>query len=552
MCLSFVDTTLAYTPAFSSAGRSTFESLPLGKEWLNSCREQHKACRVQGTRWLPTRLLDITKKRIRLKDNTQMLALRKQKYATLSHCWGKAQVLKLETSTLKLLRKGIDIGQLPLSFRHAVQVARYLGLRYLWIDSLCILQDNKKDWSHESALMYKVYSKSHINIAATAARDSRDGLFFIRDPDIELLPVCVTLPDVSRYTGGVETTYTVVSIHGLSEEVEKAPLTRRGWVLQERLLAPRVLHFGPKQLIWECQEKLLCERHPNRLPPDVKVDRSRNIKEAFIKDGMPKRPFETYWEDLVAEYTRASITIPSDKSVAFSGIVKHMQTKTKDEYVAGMWRSQLPWSLTWFVHMNSRKVSSRAFPYRAPTWSWLSVDGQISVNISREPGNIFYVEVLDIQMRYAHSDPTREIDSGRLYLRGNLRQAKILLTDSTEDRYGFRFTLELKSGPLLKSHKYMDFQLDVWQPDFAENNDNDELYVMPCCGPAAENTHNMLLLKCVDAKNGEFERLGTLWFSALWEYPTLLPTILAHDDDEDSIPCAEFDAVKRLHTIVLI
>lgn len=400
--------------------------------------------------------------------------------------------------------------------------------------------------------MYKVYANSHVNVAASAARDSREGLFFTRDPEIEFLPVCITLPDTCRWTNGVQKTFTVVCKYALSDDLDQAPLNNRGWVLQERLLAPRVLHFGLKQLVWECQEQLLCEQHPYRLPPDVSVSRFMTLKEAFVKDTALRAPFYRYWRELVTEYTRCSLTEPSDKSVAFSGIVKHMQTKTHDRYIAGMWREKLPWSLTWYVADDSQMHSSRPIPRRAPSWSWLSIDGRIIENTPSDDDSLHF-DIIDVEMDYTDSDLTGQIKGGYLELCGNLRRVRILLKDECTEKYRFRFTLELESGPLLNGHDYMDFLLDVWQPDFAESNEKGDLFVMPAWGPGqfAACVHYMLLLKHVEAKHGVFERIGVLLFS-LDEKAAIMTTLLAHDDDEGTIPCVTFDPVKRQHTIRLI
>lgn len=133
--------------------------------------------------WVPTRLLDIGTSEdslIRLLDRDETRLLSKQSYATLSHCWGKTGVIRTVKSNLRNHQQEIPRGSLPLTFKDAIKIARNLHLRYLWIDSLCIIQDSREDWAHEANLMSKVYMYSFVNIAATGSSDSTSGCFWKR------------------------------------------------------------------------------------------------------------------------------------------------------------------------------------------------------------------------------------------------------------------------------------------------------------------------------------------------------------------------------------
>ena len=166
-------------------------------------------------------------------------------YTTLSHCWGQLAIKKLEKDTLKDMVKKIAISELPKTFQDAVVVTRELGIRYLWVDSLCIIQDSAEDWATESSNMRLIYKNCILNIAATAAQDSSIGCFFDRNTNI-VRPCRIEITETGIYD--------FLSSNAWFDDVISAPLNQRAWVVQEQLLAPRVLHFGKTQLFWECNE----------------------------------------------------------------------------------------------------------------------------------------------------------------------------------------------------------------------------------------------------------------------------------------------------------
>lgn len=263
-------------------------------------------------------------------------------YITLSHCWGKptdTKPLQLETSNAKDLKMARDLRELPETFRHAAEVCRRLGVRHIWIDRLCILQDSAEDWTKEASSMHKVYRYGLICVSALGASDSQGGLFFNREPS-------ATWPNVvqiSRWRDDATPLRVQVSRGVIWEHhFRRDPLYRRAWVVQERLLAPRVLHFGSKQAYWECHEGLCCEI----LPLGVEACRELN----FEKDDDPRgrlklssrlwkdfiegpyreilpRPIEQLffdWYRVARRYSECALTMPGDKLVAISGIASDM------------------------------------------------------------------------------------------------------------------------------------------------------------------------------------------------------------------------------------
>jgi hypothetical protein len=176
------------------------------------------------------------------------------KYIALSHCWGKLKPneVPLYCTTRENIgdrQVGFSIANLPLTFRDAVKLARCLEVQYLWIDSLCIIQGKDGDWEQESKRMEDVYTSAYCTVAATSAVDSNAG-FLERNISSEYVYV---QDDSGRPV------YVCTDMADFDKEVEEAPLNTRAWVMQERLLSRRTIHFGASQTYWECGKGVYCE-----------------------------------------------------------------------------------------------------------------------------------------------------------------------------------------------------------------------------------------------------------------------------------------------------
>jgi hypothetical protein len=161
---------------------SSSASLQQTLKWLQDCLENHPQCQISSNSEaeLPTRILDVDPPgpqacQIRLYETNGETGL----YVALSHCWGKSQMFKTERGSLNLRRRNIPWDIIPRTFQDAITFVRRLGLRYLWIDSLCIIQDDRADWERESAKMASIYTNAVLTIAATKSADSEGGCFSV-------------------------------------------------------------------------------------------------------------------------------------------------------------------------------------------------------------------------------------------------------------------------------------------------------------------------------------------------------------------------------------
>jgi hypothetical protein len=341
---------------------------------------------------------------------------------------------------MKDMLVGMPIASLPKTFRDAISVARSLAFRYIWIDSLCIVQDSVEDWRQEAAYMQEIYTYSSCTIAATAAADGEGGCFSERDPSsLRLSKIALRWADKAD-----ERNYLLIDDQYVDKQLTTAPLNRRGWVLQERILSPRTLHFGQSQMFWQCRETMACEAFPRDLPwfltesDEWSTEWSTHSKTSFpsdidvtdIGETLAERRKRLYWRwwKLVSMYMRLALTVPEDKLVAISGLAKGFgEALGNDDYLAGLWRGSLPNDLLWSVWNDKQSNgldSSRPSNYRAPSWSWASVEADVNAG-PWNPGtdDTVLIECLEAWTRSLTDEPTGQVFDGLIRLRGRLMQA---------------------------------------------------------------------------------------------------------------------------------
>lgn len=475
-------------------------ALDITKDWLKQCLLHHPLCRAgssllensQKLRFLPTRVIRILPEGIQLYTTTGIESDDFQ-YATLSHRWplNADSILQLTTDNIHRWHSKIEQNDMfSMAFRDAIAVCKHLDIDHLWIDSLCIIQRGAggQDWQQEAARMGAVYKYGLVNIAATSVVDGEEGLKqgFFRKRDLEsVLPNIITAScDYDKQTrrdglmgdfvnaaqrGNAELTdYHVVAMSQFVDNVVDAALNQRAWVMQERHLSPRILHFTSEQIFWECNETVCSETHPEADPIELfqRPVRSKALLGQITADklslptpppvrlrGLPTNVYEL-WYALVGRYSCGGLTKTRDKLIALSGIAREIAQcmgASEDDYIAGLWRQDLLYGLLWktptIIGPASRRVRpGREEPYQAPSWSWASVNCPATVNYrlhSTPHDALAVVEKVHVTPKL---DPLGEILPGA-YLRitGTTYKARLRYAD-----FGGRIWPELSIGVLSK------------------------------------------------------------------------------------------------------
>src|SRR5690242_2616921 len=333
--------------------------------------------------------------------------------------------------------EGLETSDLPKCFTDAFEATANVGFRYIWIDSLCIVQDDSTDWEREASLMSKVYCNAAFTISASLEHNEKAGLFreFSVENDYAELPVVNedgTSTNVGFYKTRTAWNYLVT----------RGPLQSRGWCLQERELSPRIVHWTAEQVAWECRTWSTSEYCPGQymlLPSTVRA--FDKMETASIPDLL------VLWYRLVEGYAPRALSVAADCFPALGGLARAMNERLKSEYIAGLWAMDLARGLLWSTYRGSRKR------HVAPSWSWAAVNGLVTFQSPRDSTEQFSHKVKGLatithhQVDLCTADPYGAVKSGSLHLRAPMLTG-YLVEDLSEDRCRFVASLndELKYG----------------------------------------------------------------------------------------------------------
>lgn len=386
---------------------------------LRECHREHEFCPHGKTHPLPTMVLDLNPQHPKLHisaPNEQGM------YAALSYCWGGSQVTTTK-DTLQAHITGIALQTLSQTIQDAIYITRKLCIRYLWVDALCIVQDDEISISKEIDRMGRIYSNATLTISAASATCAAEG--FLRTPATPRgceLPFL--LPDSgfgkvlvvpSRENKGVAfkkmkgiDTYPIGYRDWTNQEMNAFllegigktsgvrpaelsrpwPLDTRAWALQEHMLSPRLLVFGPDDIRWRCQEIELEPLFPSPIryrgpaqglpllrAPALDHGSKYWTKERITIGGFDMTKQRDLWCNIMVDFSNRSITFRRDRLSALAGIASHLKELWGGQYVAGYWVECLPAQLAWVQQLRNQgntQLRDDVEEYLAPSWSWIT------------------------------------------------------------------------------------------------------------------------------------------------------------------------------------
>lgn len=401
------------------------EALKYARDWLTTCQNEHPDCCSvprddRGSSELSQasiRILQIRGEKLILKSLE--LCGEMPPYVALSHCWGSSPTLKTLSTNIEGIRIGIQVRDLPNTFKDAAKMTRLLGFDHIWIDSLCIVQDDPTDWEEQSSLMASVYGNAELVIAASSASSTEDGFLKPREGYRES---SLRLSCIRNKDNFLDLRYRLLTPKKYEPMAD--PLDRRAWAFQERLLARRYLAIGSHDMTWTCTTVLSCECEWWRV-----TSVSRNLNEVpnirrLLRETADEEMTHCWREKILHHYSGRALTVPSDNVVAISAMASLFRDRLGPNYYAGIWQKDIIPGLLWL----SWRDFTRTADLSTPSWSWASLpilgfgvhDRLFGASRNKE-----LARVLDIKTTTSKMDPFGSVHSGFIKLSGQVWRAQV-------------------------------------------------------------------------------------------------------------------------------
>lgn len=339
---------------------------------MTNCVKQHKCAKDATLPLLPDRVIWIEANNtsgIRLLEPKNIYA----KYIALSYCWGavSANTYLLKPQNLNAIKVGIELSDLPPLFQDIISIARSIGIEYIWIDRLCIIQGDDSDFRSQAEKMGEIYGNATLTISAASATSENDRILISRDDKWSAANLEMDINGIGNLSVGIRR-----RSYGLATEVsggDYGKVSTRAWIWQERLLATRTVFFTPAALKFECRCHSIWEGFGEGYTGNswsAKLDNMTHLA----------------WLSLVEEYMSRNITRPSDRLPAMNAVMKRIEKSTGWLPFWGLWANALVPSMGWKAkdgaeHGNGKCLKN--LDHCAPTWSWASVNAPISYHDAR-------------------------------------------------------------------------------------------------------------------------------------------------------------------------
>ncbi|KAF2181155.1 HET-domain-containing protein [Zopfia rhizophila CBS 207.26] len=386
--------------------------------WIRKC-SGHECCLAQRDAILPARIIEVSPTRSPSAPRLLITNGGVGKYATLSYCWGASHSSLISSSNMEEYRHHLDVATLPKTIQDAISVTRAISIPYLWVDALCILQDSDEDKTREIAMMEQIFRDSLVTLVAASSDNASRGFLQLRSGHSTAYRVPFRISP---------STFGTMSIQDLDDVIYDEtlePINRRAWTLQEQLLAQRLVIYSSHTLQWRCKagihnlgDSLNHSAFDEELYSETLFTLSKRYPESHLS--------LLQWMKIIHVYTERQASLPNDKLPALAGIVKEFSSELGPCYYAGLWEYCLLWQLMWKTFLPDRYQISKPSQYRAPSWSWASIEGRIwyehyDDTSQYTPYNCAITHV-DTTLKSINS-PHGEVKDASLTLRALLRKA---------------------------------------------------------------------------------------------------------------------------------
>ena len=350
--------------------------------WLDECKNHQDCGPLSLNPVLPSRLIEVLPAgthgppRLRSTQNIQ------GPYLALSYCWGSGQSYILTTENIELMKEKLETELLSATILDAIEVTKTLGIKYLWVDALCIMQDlseaaAREDMNRELAKMDEVYKHALMTIVAACAPSAKDGFLNRRPPTPHRhFDIPCRLDEEHFFVAHIR--------EHLMYDDGSEPINARAWTFQEHLLSPRLLIYASHTLQWQCRTATYNRGGSYHSPRPSTAPRLQSTTWSLQKakserdQHEPKIPHSVLqmWLKVVSAFSRRKLTLSSDKLPAISALAKSNFLIFGSEYHAGIWVNSAVQQLCW-RSPEKRVFFRRPRHYRAPSWSWAALDGPV-------------------------------------------------------------------------------------------------------------------------------------------------------------------------------
>ena len=394
---------------------------------VSSC--EHALPDAKG--FLPTRLIDVRRDQLRIVETRhdpdfKQLKASDSRYSTLSYCWGSRSEglsqLRFTKDTQPQLQSGFLVDAMSAVQKDAVRVTRALGIPYLWIDALCILQGDADDWELESSLMHKIYGNSYVTICNLKSRSCQQG--FLSDDRLR-----VNIPFDTRDRTKEAECYEIgpgsvsgCSVRGFEHDTwsrldfQNTQWISRAWTFQEATLSTRMILFAQSGLYFSCSSGLVWEY-------GCVLEEPLNFSiHGILQDASAADMYRNWNQKIATQFSGRQATYLTDSLPALSGAAQIFAAALDDEYVAGMWKRDLLAGLFWKMEdplcgSLAKLLQSFDGPYIGPSWSWVGrPEGESAVGKVKGfgPGrcNIYPMRSSATLRRYCDTLKTQTVLSG--------------------------------------------------------------------------------------------------------------------------------------------